>query len=144
MTGLIWLCIHHIQIFRYGLHTKYQKINFSIISFIFLTSIIFIMINFTVEHHGKKYYDTAGYISDFCWMSYLFPQIIKNFKEKSTTGLSLWFLILAISLNFFDMTSALTLHWDLPSLFGPLIGMSKKLVVLFQFWYYEKYYKNVL
>lgn len=139
ITGLIWLCIQHVQILRYGLHTKYEKINFSIISFIFLMSIIFVIINFTVNHHSKKYYDTAGYISVFCWMTYLFPQMIKNFKEKSTKGLSIWFMILAVSLDFFDITSALMLKWDWPSLLSPMGGVSKKLIVLFQFWYYRKY-----
>lgn len=137
IVGLMWLCVQHFQFWRLGLHTRAEKINFSIISILVIFILNFAIMNFLFYHHNKQYYDVAGYVSNFCWLTYLIPQIIKNFKEKSTEGLSLWFIILSLLLNLLDLTSALMLKWDQPSVLNPFIGIGKKAIVLFQMRYYR-------
>src|SRR3990167_7344106 len=138
IVGLVCLFVQHCQFGRYGEKTKTFILNYSLLSF--LTCIVFsyAILNFTLLHHHKNYYDIAGFVSDSCWATYLFPQIIKNFRQKSTRGLSVWFVILSIVLGMLDMTSALSLHWDWPSLLNSSIGLFKKLILIFQFAYYSK------
>lgn len=138
ITGLIFLFVQHFQFARYGMKTKSAVINFSLLSVLVLIVFTYAILNFTLLHHGKKYYDYAGFISDTCWATYMFPQIIKNFRNKSTKGLSGWFVVISIVLSFFDMTSALMLHWDWPSLLGSAITVLKKSILVFQIYYYRK------
>ncbi|EKD77091.1 MAG: putative membrane protein [uncultured bacterium] len=138
MVGLICLFVQHCQFARYGLKTKIARDNFIFLSVLVFIVFSYAMLNFTLLHHGKQYYDIAGLVSDVCWMTYLFPQIIKNWREKSTQGLSVWFVILSIVLGFLDMTSALSLHWDFPSIANSSIGLLKKAILIFQIFYYQR------
>ena len=112
VVGLLFLLIQHYQFGKYGLHSKAIKINYAVLSVLTIFIFSYAILNFTYLHHGKKYYDIAGFISDICWASYVFPQIVKNFRQKSTKGLSVWFVILSIILSLLDITSTFALHWD--------------------------------
>lgn len=138
IIGLLCLFVQHTQFGLYGLHSKAIKINYIILSVATLSVLSYAIFNFTMLHHGKTYYDMAGWLSDVCWTTYLFPQIIKNFYLKSTVGLSVWFVLLSVVLGFLDMTSALTLHWDFPSITNSSIGLLKKAILIFQIMYYQK------
>ncbi|PIZ03407.1 MAG: hypothetical protein COY58_09605 [Gammaproteobacteria bacterium CG_4_10_14_0_8_um_filter_38_16] len=137
IVGLVCLFVQHFQFARYGLKTKAAVMNFVLLSMLVVIVFSYAILNFTLLHHGKKYYDIAGLISDSCWATYMFPQIIKNFRLKSTKGLSGWFVAISIVLSFFDMTSALMLHWDWPSLLGSSITVLKKSILVFQIFYYK-------
>jgi uncharacterized protein with PQ loop repeat len=138
IVGLICLCVQHIQFARFGLHTRVIKNNFIFLTALVVIVFLYALLNFTLFHHGKKYYDMAGFVSSACWMTFLFPQMIKNFRLQSTEGLSNGFVELAILLSLLDLTSAMMLHWDLPSLINPCVSLLKKSVLVFQILYYRK------
>ena len=137
ITGLFFLFIQHSQFARYGLQTRLQKNSFMFVSIAVGIAFIYAVLNFTVLHHGKKYYDIAGFVSDLCWMTYLFPQMIKNYRAKSTIGLSIGFVVLDLTLSALDITSTFTLHWDWPSVLSECVTVLKKSVLLFQIFYYR-------
>jgi uncharacterized protein with PQ loop repeat len=68
----------------------------------------------------------------------MLPQIIKNYVNKSTMGLSHYFVFIAIFLNMCDSTSAWALGWDYPSKIGPAVALIGNLILLRQIFYYEK------
>lgn len=138
IVGLLCLFVQHLQFARYGMHSKAIKINFTALTVMVLIVFIYAVMNFTVLHHGKRYYDIAGFISDVCWMIYLFPQIVKNFMQKSTEGLSISFVVLSIVISVLDMTSTFALHWDWPSVVSSSVTLFKKLILVLQVFYYRK------
>lgn len=138
IVGLLCLFVQHYQFARFGLHSTRIKFNFIFLTALVGALLLYAIFNFTFFHHGKKYYDVAGFISDGCWMTFLFPQMIKNYRQQSTQGLSNGFVGLAILLSLLDMISALMLHWDLPSLINPMVSLFKKSVLAAQVLYYRK------
>lgn len=138
IVGLLCLVVQHIQFARFGLHSRSIKNNYIALTILVALVFMYAVLNFTWLHHDKKYYDMAGFISDSCWMTFLFPQMIKNFKLKSTMGLSHGFVELAILLSILDLISALMLHWDLPSLVNPMVSLLKKSILGLQVLYYRK------
>ncbi len=137
IIGLIFLFLQHIQFARYSDHTKAEKINFILLTMLIIAVFSYAVLNFTWLHHGKKYYDIAGFISDLCWMTYVFPQIVKNFYQKSTKGLSIGFVAISIVLSCLDLTSTFALHWDWPSILSECITLFKKSILVFQIFYYR-------
>lgn len=137
IVGLCFLFIEHFQIARYDCKRSVQKWNFAVLTTIVITLLIYAVLNFTWLHHGKRYYNFAGFVSDLCWMTYIIPQLIKNYRLKSTEGLSLWFVILSILLSALDITSTFALHWAWPSILSESITLVKKAILIFQMWYYH-------
>ncbi|HLB56971.1 MAG TPA: PQ-loop repeat-containing protein [Coxiellaceae bacterium] len=138
IVGLIFLFIQHYQFARYDLKSKTEYWNFAVLSCLVIFALLFSILNITVFHHNKWYYDKAGYVETGCYFAYVFPQIIKNYCKKSTLGLSRLFVTFSILLGFLDFISALTLHWDLPSLLMPSVDIIKKLILVLQMMYYAK------
>ena len=138
IVGLICLFVQHFQFGRYGVKTKAFILNYLFLSLLTIIVFSYAILNFTLLHHHKNYYDTAGFVSDVCWMTYLLPQIIKNFRQKSTKGLSTWFIILSIVLSLLDITSTFALHWDWPSILSECITLVKKSILIFQVVYYSR------
>lgn len=138
IVGLICLFIQHMQFACYGMHSKAIKINFALLTLMVAVVFSYAVLNFTVLHHGKRYYDIAGFISDVCWMTYLFPQILKNFRQKSTQGLSVSFVVLSVVISLLDMTSTFALHWDWPSVLSSSVALLKKFILVFQIFYYGR------
>ena len=137
IVGLCFLFIEHLQIARYDCRTKAQKYNFIALTAIVISLLIYAVLNFTWLHHGKRYYNIAGFISDLCWMTYIIPQIVKNYRLKSTAGLSHWFVYLSIILSGLDITSTFALHWAWPSVLSESITVVKKAILIFQLWCYR-------
>lgn len=138
IVGLIFLFLQHLQFAKYGLRTKALKINYALLSILIIALLVFAIFNFAVTHHSKMYYDRVGYFEDACFWLYAFPQMIKNFQQKSTAGLSMWFVILAVVLSILDLISALTLHWDFPSILNPTVEIFKKSILVAQVYYYRQ------
>lgn len=138
IIGLVSLVIQHYQVGRYGLHSRAERLNYLFMSFLILGFLMFSIDNIVLKHHGKRYYDISGAVSSFCWVVYMLPQIIKNYLRKSTEGLSLYFVIFSMLITGCDLTSAIALNWDWPSLMGAPITLLKKGVLLFQCFYYGK------
>jgi len=139
IVGLCFLLVEHVQIAHYNCRTSAQKWNFAALTTIVIILLIYAVMNFTWLHHGKRYYNVAGFISDLCWMTYVLPQIIKNFRQKSTQGLSIWFVIISLVLSGLDITSTFALHWAWPSILSECVTLVKKSILIFQVWYYRPY-----
>lgn len=137
IVGLIFLFLQHIQFACYSDHTKSEKNNFTVLTLLIIAVFFYAVLNFVWLHHDKRYYDIAGFISVLCWMTYFFPQIIKNFYQKSTKGLSMGFVVISIVLSFLDITSTFALHWDWPSILSECITLLKKSILVFQIFYYR-------
>ena len=118
IIGLLCLSYQHYQIARYGLHDRVEKIIFAIITLLILLGFSATIYDITTLSHSKQAYDTAGMMSNFCWFSFAIPQIIKNYRQKSTLGLSLMFVIISLLISLFDNISAWALYWDYPSKIG--------------------------
>lgn len=138
IVGLLCLFIQHYQFGRYGLKKESEKINYLILSGLTALFFTYAILNFTWLHHDKIYYDRAGFVSDMCWMLYVFPQIVKNFMQKSTKGLSVWFVVISVFLSLLDITSTFALHWDWPSVLSECITLFKKSILIFQMMYYRQ------
>ncbi|PIQ43133.1 MAG: hypothetical protein COV52_08275 [Gammaproteobacteria bacterium CG11_big_fil_rev_8_21_14_0_20_46_22] len=137
IVGLASLFIEHYQIGRYGLHSKSEVISYALITLVFLGLLGYAIDNVSFTHRSKHFYDTAGMVSNVCWFTYMLPQIIKNYLNKSTEGLSLYFVLIAVLITVCDLTSAIALNWDWPSLVGAPLTLLKKSVLLFQCWWYR-------
>jgi len=138
LIGLVSLSIQHYQIGRYGLHTRQETFHYYLITLLILLLFGYAFYNLAEAHHTKSYYDIAGMISNTCWFTYLIPQIVKNYVNKSTEGLSVGFIVLTLLISVFDLTAAITLHWDWPSLIGAPVTFLKKGILLGQYVYYKR------
>ncbi|OGT42214.1 MAG: hypothetical protein A3F13_02150 [Gammaproteobacteria bacterium RIFCSPHIGHO2_12_FULL_40_19] len=136
IVGLICLLIQHVQFARYDLKSKTEYWNYIALTCLVVIVLSYAILNITVFHHGKWYYTMTGYIESACYFSYMFPQIIKIYRQKSTEGLSKLFIAFSIVLSVLDFISALTLHWAIPSLLMPSVDIFKKSIVVFQMFYY--------
>lgn len=139
VSGLFYLGFEHFQFWRYGLKTLIDRITFYCFNFVFSFFLIYAILTITIDKESKFFYDMAGMISNFCWLTFFIPQIIKNFKEKSTKGLSFSFVILSLFTTLLDMISTFALNYDWPSKVGIPITLLKKLILVSQFVYYNKY-----
>lgn len=138
MIGLCSLLIEHYQFARYGLKTLTEKRLYLSISLGFLMLFFAVLYNIFVDVHSKTYYNVAGFVSMICWLAFMWPQIIKNFVNKSTQGLSTGFVYLSVITSICDIISAYALNWALPSKIGAPIGMIKKSILLSQCYYYKE------
>lgn len=138
IVGLCFLFVEHWQIAHYDCKSRAEKWNFFALSLFVVILLIYAIVNFTWLHHSKRYYDFAGLVSDICWMTYIIPQIIKNFRLKSTKGLSVGFVALSVVISCLDITSTFALHWDWPSILSESVALVKKSILIFQMWYYSK------
>lgn len=138
VIGLISLTIQHYQFGRYGLHSHREKGSYIAISLIFIGLFCYAIYNIDATHRSKQFYDLAGVVSSTCWFTYMLPQIIKNFMNKSTKGLSMQFVVLSLLLSVCDIISAWTLGWDYPSKIGAPLTLVKKSILLGQGVYYGR------
>ena len=136
--GLFSLAIQHYQIGRYGLHKINQKYGFIFLNIFYFLLLIFVFWALKFSAHARYFYDQIGMVSNICWLTYMLPQIIKNFINKSTIGLSPYFVAIAIFLNLCDSTSAWALDWDYPSKIGAPVAWFENLILLGQVFYYAK------
>lgn len=138
VVGLFSLAIQHYQFGRYGLHRLTEKYTYFALSFVYLAWLFYAIYAIKFNFHSKNFYDVAGMLANICWFSYMLPQIFKNYFNKSTVGLSIYFVGIAIFLNLCDSTSAWMLGWDYPSKIGPAITLLGNLILLSQVIYYGK------
>ena len=138
IVGLCSLSIQHYQFGRYGLHRVAEKVTYFALSFVFVSLFIYAIYAIKFGSHARSFYDFEGMIANICWICYMMPQIIKNFANRSTIGLSKYFVFIAIFLNMCDSTSAWTLGWDYPSKIGPAATFIGNFILILQIFYYDK------
>lgn len=142
IAGLCSLAVQHYQFGRYGLHRLNQKLTYHALTL--LCSIVFSFAIYVINfgQYSQRFYDHIGIFSNACGLAFMLPQIIKNFNNQSTVGLSPYFVMIAIFLNVCDSISAWTLNWDYPSKVAPFISMMGNIILLSQVFYYEFRNKN--
>ena len=137
IVGLCSLLIQHIQFGYYNLPPAKLKHHYIIASAVILALTTFSIYTIIFIQHTQIFYIFCGVIANSCALLYLLPQILCNYKNKSTKGLSIWFIFLSILLANFDLASAYTLQWNWPSIVGPVFGLVLKLALLYQFYLYS-------
>lgn len=138
IVGLISLSIQHYQIGRYGLCHPQEKLFYKILTTLYPLLFIFCFSVIEFSHFEKSIFDELGMCTNVCWIIYGIPQIIKNYNNQSTLGLSTLFVCFSIFLNVCDTTSAWTLGWEYPSKVGPLLAFMQNFILLSQVIYYAK------
>lgn len=135
--GLCSLSVEHFQFWKYGLKKLMERRIFYLFNVFFVVFFCYAIITITVDKQTKFFYDTAGMISNFCWFTFFIPQIIKNYVNKSTEGLSVGFVVLSLITAICDLISTYALHFAWPSRFYAPIVLFKKCFVLGQCYYYR-------
>lgn len=138
IVGLLSLTIQHYQFYRYDLQQRSQNLTYKLLTGVYLLILAYAVLAISLHYHSKAFYDLAGMVANGCWLCYMFPQIITNYRQRSTQGLSSAFVILAIFLNLCDSASAWTLGWDYPSKIGPAVALVGNAILFFQVIIYAK------
>jgi len=138
IIGLISLSIQHYQIGHYGLHHPQEKQFYKVLTILYPLLFIFCLSAIQFSHFNKSIFDLFGLCTNACWLIYGIPQIIKNYNNQSTLGLSTVFVCFSIFLNLCDTTSAWALNWDYPSKIGPMLSLTQNLILLSQVIYYAR------
>ena len=137
MIGLICLTIQHLQIYCYGDFNMRQRQQYLLCTFIFLCLFLSMIYGLVVAQIPPNVLIWSGGISQVGWLIYVIPQIFKNYRIQSTTGVSVYFALLIIFLGLCDSVSAWSLGWDWPSRYGAPLGIILKLILLHQFFKYR-------
>lgn len=138
ISGLFYLGIEHLQFWLYGLKGTIEKWTFLAFNIFFILFFLYALASITIIKETRFFYDMAGMVSNFCWLTFFVPQILKNYQKKSTEGLSVYFVVLSVFTTICDMTSTFALNYDWPSQLGVPVTLIKKLILLYQFYYYNK------
>lgn len=138
IIGLTCLSIQHTQFYHQQRQDKTFLFKYSFLSTA-LTLLLgvgwLLLLNHMLEAKSLILINT---ISQLAWMSYALPQIIINWKLKSTSGVSLHFVIMACLINLCDTVSAWVLLWDWPLRIGSPALLLIKLSLLAQFIIFQK------
>jgi len=137
IVGLISLLIEHYQFGCYGLTNIKEKNRFILISVLLFCLFITILYNITIKTDSKMIYNLAGVSSMLCWLVFASPQILKNYKNNSTKGLSTQFVMLSVLTGILDVISSYALNWAWPSKLGAPLGLIQKFILLSQCYYYR-------
>ena len=80
-----------------------------------------------------EFYVAMGWLERLCYWSYAVPQLVKNRKTTSALAISPWFLSIAISTSVLDTIAAWSYHWPAPSLYGGMVALVFKVILLRQY-----------
>jgi uncharacterized protein with PQ loop repeat len=142
IVGLLSLAVQHYQLARYGLRKPSEKLTYLVLNIIYAVLLMVSIYVIYFGHFSQNTFDQLGMCTNMCWFVCSVPQIIKNYYNQSTTGLSLLFVCFSVFLNLCDGTSAWALSWDYPSKVGPLLSLIQNSILLYQIKYYGKSYKT--
>jgi len=102
--------------------------SLSLILLLILTGIVY----FDALSNSSNAIRLIGWISRIGFLSYILPQIIKNYRINSAKALSTTFLSLSLFLSLLDLTSAWCLDWGWPNKLGTPLTMTLTLMLLWQ------------
>ncbi len=136
---LFLIFIQHGQLVRFQFQHQQYKLVIANIS-LFIISIFSLFYFFIFLHHTLSTTQTAsiGYISRVSYVIYSTPQILKNFKLKSTNAINLTFIYLNIILTLLDTLSAWCLDWGWPNKLAAPVMTGMMLVLLLQTHFYSE------
>lgn len=139
LSGLVSLSIQHMQFARYDfLQSAKHKLQFVLVTVLIVILLVVAIAILLGAKHSTSFYNAAGMTMSVCCMIYMLPQIIKNSQRRSTIGLSTSFVLISILMGSFDLMSALLLNWNWPSVVGPIMGLTGKLILIAQIIYYMR------
>lgn len=144
IAGLISLAIEHYQFGYYGLMSSGERNNYRAISLALLIIFISVLYNITLRVDSASVYNIVGIISMFCWLVFAMPQIIKNYQNQSTEGLSFSFVVLSVVTGILDLISTYALNWPWASKVGAPLGLIQKIILLIQCYGYQKQNKQLI
>lgn len=138
ITALCTLSIQQLQL----MHFAQQHRHIRLLTMLSLFSISLISLIGLFIFLGVFYFDAiadssdtiliVGWISRLGFLSYVMPQIIKNYRLKSAKALSTMFLTISLLLSLLDLISAWCLDWGWPNKLGTPLTISLTLVLLWQ------------
>lgn len=79
----------------------------------------------------------GGIVAQIGLFTFTIPQIIKNYRDQTTIGVSIYFVLFSVLLNLLDSISAWTLGWDYPSKIGSPAALLLSSFLLWQFKLYR-------
>jgi len=138
MIGLCSLAVSHYQFGRYDKNNSKKKWLYTALTIFYCALFFYAIIAIQVNFYSQVFYNLVGMFANLCWFSYMLPQLVKNYLNQSTEGLSTLFIRLAIFLNICDCISAWTLEWSYPSKIGPAIILLGNIILLLQVKYYAR------
>ena len=140
MTALncvIPILIQYHQLWRSNDH----PFLFMRLHWIFTLSLTMIIILMMFTSQPDSIAIALGYIVQFCWLTFLIPQIIKNHSLGHTQSLSNQTFSMMFFISFLDCVNAWHLGYDLSVRYGSVIFMLLECVLIGQILYY-RYYPN--
>ncbi|WFD35866.1 hypothetical protein MCUN1_002734 [Malassezia cuniculi] len=83
-----------------------------------------------------------GWLSIACWVIVYTPQIHENYVLKSSEGLSIWFILIWLGGDTFNLFGGVLqgVLWTMIFLAGYYVFCD--LLLIYQWWYYGKYYRD--
>lgn len=133
IVALGTLSIQQMQLMRLALQ-RGQTLLLSALGF-FCLSLILILTSvfyFDVLSSSSNTILLIGWVSRVGFLSYIVPQIIKNYRMSSAKALSTSFLSLSLFLSLLDLTSAWCLDWGWPNKLGTPLTITLTLMLLWQ------------
>lgn len=138
IVALACLVIQGIQICTYSRFDKRLfKTNLATIIFLNLI-VLYAIYSVWMENLTVTTMITIGAIAHLGFITYSIPQIIKNYRLRTTSGISIYFVGLSIFLGICDTVSAWALQWDLPSKIGSPIMVMLGMILFSQFFTLRK------
>lgn len=138
IIGLMCLTIQHIQICYHTAINFSNKLRIVLVSCILLSALLATIYFVTAKLLTMEYSLMAGIVAQIGLLTFTIPQIIKNYQDSTTIGLSIYFVLLNTLLNVCDSITAWTLNWDFPSKIGSPLALILNGILLWQFWWYKK------
>ena len=116
IVGFTLLIIQYTQIIYYL--TVNGNIHNRRIHTVILASCIYCVYHFFVNLNSTISISTtliAGYISKILFIISVLPQIIKNWQVQNKSAISIYFIMLNITIACLDTITAWTLNWEWPN-----------------------------
>lgn len=133
IISLLCLTLQHWQICYYQ---KFDRKLF-LLSISLAITLLLAVVSIYTEIISAKFAITAGTLAPIGYFTFTIPQIIKNYRDQTTIGISIYFVLISVSLNLLDTISAWTLQWDWPSKIGSPLALLLASILLRQFWTYK-------
>lgn len=136
LFGLSMLVIEHGQFLYFG--DKARATWLHLLTLFFVLLFLFAIYHVTISMHDRAVYDAVGFFSWVCWLAFLWPQIMRNFINRSIVGCSVYTIWLVFLAGVGDCFSAFLLDWDWPSQVGATVSLLPKGLLLLQYFHYQK------
>ena len=132
-VGCVCLFTQQLQLIRYTFVVR----NFNLLK----TNLLFLFVPLGLIGYffynqpfdfSENFISALGYSSRFCFLTYLLPQLIKNYRLQTSNAISLSFISLNCLLSFLDLISSWCLHWGWPNQIGAPVMMLLMLILFRQ------------